>query len=119
MTPDIARLAYMVREAPTEKLTSLMGMVFREEGLSDSFRRLPGNKAPGVDGVRKEDYGQELNKRIGELSQRLRDLAYVPQPARRVYIPKLDGGRRPLGIPTMDSYCTFRKEDLGFKVWPR
>ena len=53
MTPDIARLAYMAREAPTEKLTSLMGMVFREEGLHDSFRRLPGNKAPGVDGVRK------------------------------------------------------------------
>ena len=102
MTPDIARLAYMAREAPTEKLTSLMGMVFREEGLHDSFRRLPGNKAPGVDGVRKDEYGQNLAERIGELSKRLRDLAYVPQPARRVYIPKLDGGRRPLGIPAFE-----------------
>ena len=92
----------MAREAPTEKLTSLMGMVFRKEGLLDSFRRLPGNKAPGVDGIRKDDYGQNLTARIDDLSKRLRDLAYVPQPARRVYIPKLGGGRRPLGIPAFE-----------------
>jgi RNA-directed DNA polymerase len=102
VTPDIARLAHRVREAPCEKLSSLMGMVFREEGLRDSFRRLPRNKAPGVDGVRKDDYGQDLDKRLDTLSSRLRDSAYVPRPGRRVYIPKLDGGRRPLGIPAFE-----------------
>jgi group II intron reverse transcriptase/maturase len=79
-----------------------MGLVFRGDGLRDSFKRLPGNKAPGVDGIRKDTYAENLGTRIDALSKRLQDLAYVPQPAKRVYIPKLDGGRRPLGIPAFE-----------------
>lgn len=103
MTTDIARLAYAVRKTPNTKCSSLMGMVWREEGLRDSFRRLPGNKARGVDGISKDDYSHNLSVRVNDLSMRLRDQAYAPQPSRRVYIPKMDGGRRPLGIPAFES----------------
>jgi group II intron reverse transcriptase/maturase len=79
-----------------------MGMVFRPEGLRDSFERLPRNKAPGVDGVRKDDYRKGLDAKIEDLSARLRRMGYRPQPSRRVYIPKANGGRRPLGIPAFE-----------------
>lgn len=102
MTSDIERLTQLVRKDPTLKLNSLMGMVFRPEGLSDSFERLAGNKAPGVDGVRKDDYRNGLSEKISDLSERLRRMGYRPQPSRRVYIPKANGGRRPLGIPAFE-----------------
>lgn len=46
MTSDIERLTQFVRKDPTVKLNSLMGMIFRPEGLSDSFARLAGNRLP-------------------------------------------------------------------------
>ena len=49
--------------------------------------------------MRKEQYGEGVEGRITELSQRLRRVGYRPQPARRVYLPKGDGRYRPLGIP--------------------
>jgi len=84
------------------EFTSLLGMVFRREGLLDSFRRLAGNKAAGVDGMKKADYAVGLEDRIADLSARLRRLGYRPHPVRRVYIPKAHGGRRPLGIPAFE-----------------
>jgi RNA-directed DNA polymerase len=79
-----------------------MGMVFGEEGLADSYERLASNKAPGVDGIRKADYARGLESRIEGLSGRLRRMGYRPKPSRRVYIPKANGGERPLGIPSFE-----------------
>ena len=102
MTPEVAQLSYIAHQKPDVKFSSIFGLIFRKEGLGESFRCLPGNKAPGIDGINKEQYGQDLEQRLTSLSKRLRDLAYIPQPVRRVYIPKLDGGRRPLGIPSFE-----------------
>lgn len=58
--------------------------------------------APGVDGMdftAIEAYG--VNKWLGELAEELRNRRYRPQAIWRVYIPKPDGGERPLGIPTV------------------
>ena len=40
--------------------------------------------------------------RIEKLIASLKDESYQPQPARRVYIPKKNGKKRPLGIPSAD-----------------
>ncbi|WP_245232470.1 reverse transcriptase domain-containing protein [Thiorhodococcus minor] len=72
------------------------------EGLHESFERQDGRKAPGVDGVRKDDYGVALDTRLEDLSARLRRLGYRPQPVRRTYIPKGDGRYRSLGVPAFE-----------------
>jgi len=79
-----------------------MGLLFEVEGLRASFERQDEKKAPGVDGMRKADYAQGLEDRLVDLSSRLRRLGYRPKPSRRVYVPKVDGGWRPLGVPSFE-----------------
>ncbi len=102
MTPDLARFTQMAQQNRKMRFNSLMGMLTRTEGLRASFDRQPLRKAVGVDGVRKADYQDGLDERIEDLSGRLRRLGYRPKPSRRVYIPKANGGRRPLGIPSFE-----------------
>lgn len=102
MTTELVRFTQWAREAPQRRYTSLMGMLCDPAGLRQSFDRQPGNKASGVDGIRKADYGEGVEERLAALSSQLRRLAYRPQPVRRVYIPKASGGRRPLGIPCFE-----------------
>jgi RNA-directed DNA polymerase len=102
MTTDLLRFTKACQQHPKRRWTSLVGMLFRLEGLADSYRRLAPNKAPGVDGIRKVDYAKGLKDRIEDLSVRLRQMGYRPKPSRRVYIPKASGGQRPLGIPSFE-----------------
>jgi RNA-directed DNA polymerase len=102
MTTELVRFTQWARTAPQKCYTSLMGMLCDPAGLRGSFEAQPGNKAAGVDGVRKADYGEGIDARLEALSTDLRRLSYRPRPARRVYIPKGNGGRRPLGIPSFE-----------------
>lgn len=102
MTTRLDRFTQKAREEPQLRLTALMGMLSDPEGLRESFERQDGKKAPGVDGMTKEGYGEGVEGRIAELSGRLRRMGYRPQPVRRVYIPKGDGRHRPLGIPCFE-----------------
>jgi group II intron reverse transcriptase/maturase len=71
---------------------------FTVDNLRACFEALDGTKAPGVDGVTKEMYAQNLEANLQVLHGKLHQMAYRPQPVRRVEIPKEDGTRRPLGI---------------------
>jgi group II intron reverse transcriptase/maturase len=79
-----------------------MGMLYDPEELRESFERQDGRKASGVDGVKKADYAEGLEEKLVDLSARLRRMGFRPRPVRRVYIPKGDGRRRPLGIPSFE-----------------
>ncbi|MSQ60232.1 MAG: hypothetical protein EXR36_11460 [Betaproteobacteria bacterium] len=70
--------------------------------MRESLERQPGNKAPGVDGVRKAQYERGAEEKLAALSERVRRQGYRPKPVRRAYIPKGDGGRRPLGIQSFE-----------------
>jgi retron-type reverse transcriptase len=98
----LERFTQKAREEPQTRFNALMGMRFDPEGLRESFERQDGSKAPGVDGVRKEDYAEGLEARLEDLSERIRRLGYIPQPVRRAYIPKGDGRYRPLGVPSFE-----------------
>lgn len=52
----------------------------------------------GVDEITKEEYGLNLEENIRNLVLCLKKKSYRPKPALRVYIPKANGKKRPLGI---------------------
>jgi len=66
------------------------------------FWELKRDKAPGVDGVTVKEYEANLEENLKDLVDRLKAWRYRPQPVRRVYIPKPNGKKRPLGIPTVE-----------------
>jgi len=109
----LERFTQKAREEPQTRFNALMGILFDPEGRRESFERQDGSKAPGIDGVRKEDYAEGVEARLEDLSERIRRLGYIPQPVRRAYIPKGDGRYRPLGVPMLVSYCTSLQMTLG------
>ncbi len=102
MTTKLIHFTQWAREAPQPRYTALMGLLCDLAGLRESFDRQAGNKAAGIDGMRKADYTLDLDARLAALSQQVRQCAYRPRPARRTYIPKANGKMRPLGIPSFE-----------------
>ena len=70
----LERFTHKARNEPQTRFNALMGLLFDPDGLRDSFERQDGRKAPGVDGIRKEQYGEGLDERLADLSARLRRL---------------------------------------------
>jgi RNA-directed DNA polymerase len=70
--------------------------------LRDSFHALKRRAAPGIDGVRWEQYETGLEGRLADLHGRVHRGTYRAQPSRRVYIPKADGRQRPIGIAALE-----------------
>jgi hypothetical protein len=77
-----------------------------ESALRQSFYLLRKDAASGVDGVTFEEYEKNLDSNLANLVQRLKNKRYKARLVRRKYIPKGQGKWRPLGIPTVSSYCT-------------
>jgi RNA-directed DNA polymerase len=72
------------------------------ERLCESFYALERQAAPGVDGVTWDSYKANLGENLRALQARLHQGRYRTQPLRRVYIPKVDGTQRPLGIACLE-----------------
>ncbi len=83
------------------KLQTLMHKV-NKETLKEQHDKQQNNKASGVDKVTKEQYNENLNSNLDNLLEKMKKFSYKPQPARRTYIPKLNGKLRPLGIPAYE-----------------
>ncbi len=89
------------RERKKEKFTALLHHV-DVDLLRHAYRALKQEAAAGVDGVTWREYGQDLEPRLADLKDRIHRSAYRALPSRRVYIPKPDGRRRPLGIAALE-----------------
>ncbi len=102
----LLRIAEKAKNEPKFQFTSLFHLM--DKGLlRRCFAEVKRDKAAGIDEVTKEEYGQDLEGNLTKLVERLHRLAYIPQPVRRVYIPKPGSNKqRPLGIPTVSAYCT-------------
>jgi group II intron reverse transcriptase/maturase len=70
--------------------------------LRSAYGWLGKDAAAGVDGVTWREYGQDLERKLEDLHDRIHRNAYRAQPSRRVYIPKPDGRQRPLGIAALE-----------------
>ena len=97
----LSSLSVRAREDTRMRFTSLAHYL-TVDFLRECFRELKRNKATGVDGVTVEEYGKRLEENLKELVQRLKAKRYRPKPVRRVYIPKPKGGKRALGVPTVE-----------------
>jgi RNA-directed DNA polymerase len=95
-----------VREAAKQdkqlRFTTLMHHIEHPEALRQAFYRLKREAAPGVDGVRWQQYEKGLEGNLQDLSARLKRGAYQAKPVRRSYIEKEDGRQRPLGVTVLE-----------------
>lgn len=73
-----------------------------EETLKEEHRRQTGKKAVGIDKVTKEEYGKSLEENVKQLVKQMKQFSYKPKPVRRTYIPKGNGSKRALGIPSYE-----------------
>jgi RNA-directed DNA polymerase len=94
----IANLSYQDRQMKFGKLMPH----FTKENLISCFNELDGNKAVGIDGKTKAAYAENLEENIRELMEKMKALAYRPQPVREVLIPKGNGKFRTLGISNIE-----------------
>jgi retron-type reverse transcriptase len=72
------------------------------EALRRVYNRQRRNASAGVDGVTVETYGENLEANLKRLCDRVHSGSYRPLPVRRAYLPKADGGQRPIGIPALE-----------------
>lgn len=81
---------------------SLIDKVIADDNLWRAYKKVRKNKgAPGVDGITVYQLKGHMEKYFQPLKQKLRDGTYQPQPVKRVAIPKADGSKRYLGIPSV------------------
>ena len=87
------------------RFTTLLHHVYNVDHLRRAYFALKREAAPGIDGETWQHYRGALEEHLRDLSGRLARGAYRAKPVRRAYIPKADGGQRPLGVPTVTTYC--------------
>jgi len=99
------KLAEKAKAEPKFRFYSLYSLINRQDVLETAWMLVQRNQgSPGVDNVTFEDIEQQEGgpqRLLEEIYTELQDRTYKPRPIRRVYIPKADGTKRPLGIPTI------------------
>jgi retron-type reverse transcriptase len=101
VSTKLARIAEQSKGNATGVFTTLAHLM--DEGfLTEAFCQLRKDAAAGIDEMTVTEYQANLGGRIGDLHRRLIAREYRAQPARRVWIPKGDGGQRPLAILVLE-----------------
>jgi group II intron reverse transcriptase/maturase len=76
--------------------------IFGKENMTKAFRRVISNKgACGIDGMEVEELQPHMDKHWAKIKAKLLEGKYIPSVVREVEIPKPNGGKRKLGIPTV------------------
>jgi RNA-directed DNA polymerase len=97
----LERIRQAARERRTEKFTALLHHI-NPELMAEAFDELKEDAAAGIDGLTWRTYEADLERNLADLHARVHRGAYRALPSRRVYIPKPDGGRRPLAIAAVE-----------------
>ena len=80
----------------------LIEWILQDENINKAIKSVKKNKgAYGIDKMSVEELDGYFAKHREEIKSQIRDGKYKPIPVRRVYIPKSNGKKRPLGIPTV------------------
>ncbi len=121
-SPGLARLRQKLGEKaqnePQFRFYALYGHIYHIETLRTAWYLIRQNgQTPGVDGITYDDIESvedikdpsaasllaevKVEAYLKKVQEELKSRTYKPMPVRRVYIPKADGKKRPLGIPTI------------------
>jgi group II intron reverse transcriptase/maturase len=101
MSPGLLRVMERAKRNPQERQFSLAHLI-DVDALRRAYGRIRKKAAVGVDGITKEEYGENLEERLENLHGRLKKMKYRHQPIRRVHIPKDKNRTRPIGISTIE-----------------
>lgn len=83
-------------------MLELLEKILSRENMNEAYKRVKGNKgAGGVDDMEIEDLPEYIRGNWNSIKEQIRTREYKPQPVRRAEIPKPDGSKRKLGIPTV------------------
>jgi RNA-directed DNA polymerase len=99
----LRRIAWLSERDKQKHFDCLMHHI-NETSLKECFYQLSGDRAVGVDGITKAEYGENLDENIKALVARMKNMSYRPGPVRRVLIPKEGkaNATRPLGISNIE-----------------
>ena len=97
----LARVRQIATEDKDAKFTALLHHV-NVERLRSAYLAVRPKAAAGVDGVTWHEYGLDLEANLRDLHRRVHGGSYRAKPVRRAYIPKRDGGMRPLGVAALE-----------------
>ena len=101
MPPHLVRISMAARKSAKTRFTALLHHV-DEAALLRAFLRQKRSASAGIDGTTVAMYEKTLAVNLRGLHARIHAGLYRPKPVRRVHIPKADGTKRPLGIPTLE-----------------
>ncbi len=101
MSPQLLKVVERAKREPEGRFNSLAHLM-DVPALERAYRRMRKDAAVGVDGVTKDDYGQDLERNLRDLHERMKAKRYRHQPIRRVHIPKGQGKTRPIGIAAFE-----------------
>jgi group II intron reverse transcriptase/maturase len=101
VSTKLARIAEQSKRDATWVFTTLAHLM-DEDFLTEAFQQLRKDAAAGIDEMTAAEYAVNLGERIADLHRRMVAWEYRAQPARRVWIPKGDGGQRPLAILVLE-----------------
>lgn len=99
------KLATWSSEDKTRRFNRILRLITNRIWLQEAARitlASSGANTPGVDNMNKEKFIQNLPEHLDTIRAQLLAGTYQPQPAKRIYIPKADGKKRPIGIPTLN-----------------
>lgn len=101
MTTKLFSVTQLARRKPQQVFVSLIHLL-DVNFLRECFCGLNRGKSTGIDGITVEDYRKDLEKNLKELVIKLKGMIFQPTAVKRGYIPKGDGGKRPIGIAIVE-----------------
>jgi RNA-directed DNA polymerase len=99
---DLEHVRKLAEQDKSLQFTSIWHLVYNVDRLYEAYQAIKSQSAPGIDGQTKEQYGENIDENLADLSSRLARGAYHAKPVKRVYIPKSDGKLRPIGVPALE-----------------
>jgi len=80
----------------------LLEQILERDNMNKAYKKVKSNKGShGIDKMKVENLLKYLMENGEEIKEKIKEGKYKPNPVRRVEIPKEDGKKRPLGIPTV------------------